>query len=171
MTKEALTLNPEFLIFLLEGGRAFVNAKELLEDLSAQDATRVYEAYSHSIAGIVAHLAYWQDWFYAGAIGDLQAYPETNDVSFSKIEASEWPTLRASFLMRLETIKALCHDAELLARPFSEGKEVAAGHDARTVGMNLLYQVALHNGHHFGQIITLRQLLKLWPPKAGGVVW
>jgi uncharacterized damage-inducible protein DinB len=30
---------------------------------------------------------------------------------------------------------------------------------------------ANHNAHHLGQIITLRQLMGLWPPRSGGFTW
>jgi uncharacterized damage-inducible protein DinB len=34
-----------------------------------------------------------------------------------------------------------------------------------------LVHVAMHNAHHLGQVITLRQLLGAWPPPAGSYTW
>lgn len=170
MSEKGLQLDSGFLRFLLSGGSAFVNAKELLEDLEATDATRAFEG-SHSVARIIGHLNYWQNWFYEGATGDFQAYPVHNDLSFPHVSAEQWRPLRDQFLTRLDSIKDLCDDAELMNRPFTQGQASEGGHDERKVGETMLYTVALHNAHHYGQIITLRQQMKLWPPKAGGVTW
>jgi hypothetical protein len=34
-----------------------------------------------------------------------------------------------------------------------------------------LLSAALHNTHHLGQIITLRQLMGVWPPPSGTITW
>jgi uncharacterized damage-inducible protein DinB len=171
VSETKLNLDGSFLVFLLEGGRAFVNPKELLEDIDGKDAVRVVTGCHHTIAEIIAHLHYWQDWFYQGATGNLQTYPQSNELSFPKVSALEWDSLRERFWQSLEDIKKLCSDTALLNRPFSLGQTLEGGHDQRTVAMTLLYTVALHNAHHYGQLITLRQVLGIWPPKAGGVVF
>ncbi len=171
MIESKLNLEGSFLVFLLEGSRAFVNPKELLEDLKAEKAVKVVEGSNHTIAEIIAHLLYWQDWFYQGVLENLQPYPSSNELSFPKVAASEWNTLRERFWQSLEDIKHLCSDVALLNRSFSQGKTLEGGHNQRTVAMTLLYTVALHNAHHYGQIITLRQVLGIWPPKAGSMTW
>jgi uncharacterized damage-inducible protein DinB len=168
---QELKIDGSFLVFLLEGSRAFVNPNELLEDIKAEDAVKVVSGCNHTIAEVIAHLDYWQAWFYQGAMGNIQPYPHSNEISFPKVNLSEWENLHKSFLERLESIKQLCSDTALLNRPFSQGQALGGGHDQRTVAMTLLYTVALHNAHHYGQIITLRQVLGVWPPKAGGVTW
>lgn len=171
MTEVAVPLNESFLCFLLEGGNAFVNAKALIEDLSAEGACREIRGSNHTIARVIAHLDYWQNWFYAGAMGSLKDYPETNELSFPQVNEDEWGKVKTSFLKRLEDIKGLCGDEALLNRSFSQGESLGGGHDKRTVAETMLYTVALHNAHHYGQIITLRQLMNIWPPEAGGVTW
>ena len=74
-------------------------------------------------------------------------------------------------MQRLEDIKVLCSSESLMNRSFSQGESLGGGHDQRTVAETMLYTVALHNAHHYGQIITLRQQMSLWPPEAGGVTW
>ena len=155
---------------LLNGGNAFVNPEELLEDLSAEQATHRFDR-AHTIAEIIAHLRYWQAWFYEGATGSPRTYPTSGDDSWFTVEPEAWEGLRAEFLAGLESVKSLCDDADLLNSPFAKGGIAAGGHDRRTVGTTLLYTVALHNAHHYGQIVTLRQLLGAWPPRAGGKVW
>ncbi len=34
-----------------------------------------------------------------------------------------------------------------------------------------LVHLAIHNAHHFGQVITLRQQSQTWPPPAGSWTW
>jgi uncharacterized damage-inducible protein DinB len=31
--------------------------------------------------------------------------------------------------------------------------------------------VAIHNAHHMGQIVTLRQIMGVWPPPEGSWTW
>jgi len=166
-----LPLDATFLRFLLTGGRAFVNPNDLLNDLSADAACQEFEGVHHTIARIIGHLDYWQNWVYAGAMGTLNIYPVQNDSTFPAVTPDDWEALRSKFLKRLEDIKALCNDAELMTRPFSQGQDSGGGHDQRSVGETMLYSVALHNAHHYGQIITLRQQMNLWPPKAGSMTW
>lgn len=170
-TRATLELSGNFIRFLLSGGKAFVNPQELLEDISAKHATQHLSEHAHSIAEIVGHLSYWQDWFYTGATGVAKPYPESGDESWPKVKPEDWNNLRSVFLAQLERIKGLCDDGDLLRRAFTEKSDMKGGHGERSVGQTLLYTVALHNGHHYGQIITLRQLVGLWPPQAGGIVW
>jgi hypothetical protein len=34
-----------------------------------------------------------------------------------------------------------------------------------------ILHAAMHNSHHLGQIITMRQLMGLWPPPSGTITW
>ena len=34
-----------------------------------------------------------------------------------------------------------------------------------------LAHIAVHNAHHLGQVVTLRQLMGQWPPPAGSWTW
>lgn len=164
-----LNLDSDFLVFLIDGGRAFTNPVTLLEDLDGEVAVKAVEGSPHTIAAIVSHLDYWQNWFMKGVEGRLEPYPESLSNTFFPIEATEWQNLKTNFLETQNTIKTLCKDAELLKRQFSMGQSVGGGHDERSVGMTLMYSVILHNAHHYGQIITLRQTMNLWPPVGGGI--
>jgi len=154
---------------LVDGGRAFTNAPDLLGDIKADDAVKKIDGSPHSIATIVSHLDYWQKWFIDGVEGNLQDYPESLGNTFFDIDADAWQALRDNFLSDQNKIKDLCHDADLLQRSFSMGQALGGGHDARSVGQTLTYSVILHNAHHYGQIITLRQMMGLWPPVGGGI--
>ncbi len=168
-TQTVVSLEADFLVFMLEGGKAFTNPPSLLGDLQASDAVATVEASPHTIANIVSHLDYWQTWFMKGVEGELEPYPDSLSGTFFPVKEDEWQNLKDNFFTTQEKIKTLCHDSELLKRPFSMGKTVGGGHDKRNVGMTMLYSVILHNAHHYGQIITLRQMMALWPPADGGI--
>lgn len=34
-----------------------------------------------------------------------------------------------------------------------------------------LTHLAIHNAHHLGQIVTIRQILGVWPPPDGSWTW
>jgi uncharacterized damage-inducible protein DinB len=35
----------------------------------------------------------------------------------------------------------------------------------------VLWQTAVHNSYHLGQIVLLRQRLSIWPPETGSDTW
>jgi hypothetical protein len=51
---------------------AYLAPDKLLDGLSDADAERRLSGASHSIAEIVAHLSFWQDWFLARCRGDAR---------------------------------------------------------------------------------------------------
>lgn len=168
-SESVISFDESFLTFLLDGGRAYTNPPDLLGDLKAKDAVRQVDGSPHTIATIVSHLDYWQKWFLDGVNKKLKDYPDSLGNTFFSIEETAWQDLRDNFLADQSKIKTLFGDAELLQRSFSMGADLGGGHDKRSVGMTLMYSVILHNAHHYGQIITLRQLMGLWPPDAGGI--
>ena len=48
-------------------------------------------------------------------------------------------------------------------RPYSQPLQESCGSG--------ILQAAMHSGHHLGQIITMRQLMGLWPPPGGTITW
>jgi len=168
-SEPVISLDRSFLTFMIDGGRAFTNPPDLLGDIKAEDAVKTVEGSSHTIATIISHLDYWQKWFLDGVNENLKDYPESLGGTFFPVKADAWQDLRNDFLNDQAKIKDLCSDATLLERPFSMGAELGGGHDKRSVGMTLMYSVILHNAHHYGQIITLRQLMGTWPPANGGI--
>ena len=168
---QGLQLDEQYLVYLLDGGGAFVNAPGLLNDLSAEQATREIDGVNHTIARVVAHLGYWQNWTYDGITGSPRPYPESNEVTFPGVDEGEWQACKDNFFEGLAAIKTLCSNPTLLTKPFAEGKISEGSHNTRNNGMTILYTVALHNAHHYGQIITQRQIMGIWPPATGGMGW
>jgi uncharacterized damage-inducible protein DinB len=146
---------------------AYLAPEKALEGLSAGDAERRVPGTPHSVAQIVAHLAFWQDWFYARCLGRPMPMVSSAAAGWPAVPAGSWPDVRSRFVDRLQQLAALADaDATRPVVPPIEFPPLAK----YTVG-DALVHVATHNGHHLGQVIVLRQLLGAWPPPAGSWTW
>jgi uncharacterized damage-inducible protein DinB len=138
-----------------------------LEDLSPDDAERRLPGAAHSVAEIVAHMAFWQEWFCDRCDGIGTAMAATAGVGWPDVTAGSWPSIRARFLAGLERAVALGGgDATRAVSPAIEFPPLAnySVHDA-------LVHMAHHNAHHLGQVILLRQMMGRWPPPGGSSTW
>jgi len=138
-----------------------------LEALSSEQADR-RQGTLHTIAEIVSHLAFWQDWFRGRCEGALEPMPASAALGWKAPPDGTWPDVRRHFLDGLERIASLGEredPARVLAPPLEFPP--LAGY---TIG-DVLVHVANHNAHHLGQVIVLRQLLGAWPPPSGSWTW
>ena len=142
----------------------------VLEGLTEAQATAKPHGVPHSIAEIVSHMLYWQEFFGGAAIGPFPDLPEHAAEGWPPMPAGGWESLRREFLescKRMESLAESC--ARLDARLLPEGVDLPPlARDS--VGSGLLHG-AVHSAHHLGQIVTLRQLMGLWPPPAGSMTW
>ena len=140
-----------------------------LADLTpVQAACRLPDA-PHSIAEIVAHMAFWQTWFLDRCEGRDAPLVTPAGLGWPAVDEAGWEAVRAGFLAGLQRAVALGESdtrREMLLAPAIEFPPLAR----YTVG-DALTHVAMHNAHHLGQIITLRQLIRAWPPPGGGFTW
>jgi uncharacterized damage-inducible protein DinB len=139
-----------------------------LAGLTPADAGRRVGGVPHSIAEIVAHMAFWQDWFRRRAEGDAEPMIASAALGWPQVADEAWPDVREGFLGGLER---LAHAVEQLDpdAPITPAFEfpMLAGYTARDVWEH----VGQHNAHHMGQVVILRQFLGLWPPPAGSYTW
>ena len=153
---------------LYTGAGAYTPPARALAGLTAEQAASKPGGAPHSIAEILAHMHYWQEWALALAEGSPLLLPERAELGWP-VEA-EWEALREAYLAGVARVEALSSDEELLARPVAfEGAETIGWH-RYTAGFALL-DIGMHNAHHLGQIVLLRQLAGAWPPDGGGVTW
>ena len=141
----------------------------MLEDLSGDQAVRPPAPMMHSVAGLVAHMDFWQQWFLQRCRGVAVPMAARAADGWPDVTAAGWPTLVARFEEGLREVAALGGDAELLATRIRPAIELPAmadytQHDA-------VVHVAQHNSHHLGQVVSARQVLGLWPPRAGSWTW
>jgi uncharacterized damage-inducible protein DinB len=136
-----------------------------LEELSAEAAERRLPGAPHSIAEIVAHLAFWQEWFCDRCGGAATAMGASAADGWPVVAPGAWPAIRTRFLSSLERIAA-ANDPDRPVTPPIEFPPLAH-YSVR----DALVHVAHHNAHHLGQVILLRQMMGLWPPPSGSYTW
>jgi uncharacterized damage-inducible protein DinB len=139
-----------------------------LAGLTATDAARRVGGVPHSIAEIVAHMAFWQDWFRRRAEGDAEPMAATAALGWPSVAETAWPEVRDGFLAGLEALARVVEQLDPDA-PIAPALEfpLLAGYTARDVWEH----VGQHNAHHMGQVVIRRQSLGLWPPPAGSSTW
>jgi uncharacterized damage-inducible protein DinB len=135
----------------------------ILSDLGEDDAGRRAGVGLHSIAEVVAHMLFWQEWFMARCEGKPVPMASKAADGWPSVPAGSWPTLRARFLTGAETLAGLSTRAEDPITPSIEFPPLA-----HYTVRDALIHVAQHNSHHLGQVIGFRQALGLWPPPGGG---
>jgi len=144
----------------------FMPPARALDALENADAERRPPSAPHSIAEVVAHMTFWQEWFGARAQGSGEPMASHATEGWPAIAQGSWAAVRERFLSGLERLAALgAHGSSALAPPI-EYPPLArySVHDA-------LVHVAMHNAHHLGQVVLLRQQLGLWPPPSGSYTW
>ena len=146
---------------LYRGGQAYVGVEATLSGLTAAQAVTVPSGMPHSVAGLLAHINWWNRWMLdIIETGAPVPYPKHAGETWPEVKATEWDTLKTEFYDLLSRIDGHA------ARPDLQNP---VNHD-ETIG-ELLADFALHTAHHFGQIIVVRQLIHAWPPPGGGDTW
>jgi uncharacterized damage-inducible protein DinB len=154
MDREELLLSP----------MAYMAPSRLLDGLSAEDAARRVPGVSHTIVEIVAHMVFWQSWFLNRCSGVAAPLPAHAVDGWPAASAADWERVRAEFL------DGLRHAVQLPAEGRVE-PPIEAPPLAHYTIADAVTHMAQHNAHHLGQVVTLRQVLGVWPPPGGSFTW
>ncbi len=148
---------------------AYMPPPGILEGIPAAVAAAPVAGSTHTIVEIVAHLDFWQTWFLDRCRGTATPMADTASKGWPAAAEADWDARRDSFLRGVETAAALGAEPSDLAKPVTPAIEFPplAHH---TVG-DVLTHLAIHNAHHLGQVVTLRQMLGVWPPPGGSFTW
>jgi uncharacterized damage-inducible protein DinB len=170
-------MNQHTLIELLYGKYAHANPIACVEGVPADLAGRRAQNLSHSVWEIVWHMNYWMDYEIHRIHGDDPPYPGHASESWPPDSPPSEPTWNrevARFNTLLEELADLAQsDEEALDRqvkPPSEITDPSHPQEAVTV-LDVLWQTAVHNSYHIGQVALLRRALGIWPPQGGGDTW
>jgi uncharacterized damage-inducible protein DinB len=136
-----------------------------LEDLESHEAERRLPGATHSVAEIVSHLAFWQEWFFDRCGGVATPLIASAADGWPSVAPGSWPAIRTRFLEGLDRI-AVIPDPDRAVAPAIEFPPLAH----YSVG-DAIVHVAQHNAHHLGQVILLRQMMGRWPPPSGSYTW
>ncbi|GGJ22324.1 DinB family protein [Deinococcus roseus] len=145
---------------------SYMGAAALLDGLTPEQATTRPESLPHSVAEVVAHAHFWLEWVLNVARGGEPVPTPHAAVGWPAVEAEGWETLKAAFLQNLEASQTFSQQD--LDRPLFTS--FYYGWEKNSVGATLA-GIAVHTAHHLGQVIAVRQALKLWPPPAGAYSW
>jgi len=159
---------------LLRGKGAHADTLACVEDLSAELASWRAAGFPHSVGALVFHMNYWMDYELRRIGGKKPAYPEHAEMSWPEgdcpADAAEWDSLRDRLAELLEEFAALAK-----SKPEELDREIESSYagDRKVAGslQDVLWQMAVHNSYHVGQIALVRQALGSWPPKGGGDSW
>ena len=138
----------------------------VIEQLTSDQAEQRLDGADHSIAEIVAHMSFWQDWFCTRCEGTPEPMVSQAAAGWPAIARGAWPDVHGRFLGGLERAAALALRKDEAVSPAIDFPPLAS-YTIRDV----LVHVAQHNSHHLGQVILLRQLMGLWPPPSGSWTW
>lgn len=148
---------------------AYLPPAQAIDGLSAKDAERRTPGANHSVVEIVSHLTFWQEWFIRRCYAAADQMPATAAAGWPDIAPGSWPEWQTRFLEGLQRAAEIGEDAGLLDQPIAPPIEFPPL--ARYTIRDAITHIANHNAHHLGQIITLRQMMGLWPPPSGSYTW
>ena len=153
---------------LLPDTTPYLSPRLVLDGLTPDLADRRVPGAPHTIAEIVAHMAFWQDWFRGRCDGTAGPMPASAALGWVAPEAGPGtPSGPASSTAWIAWSRSA-------RRPITAGASIRRSSSRRsrqyTVG-DVLVHVGAHNAHHLGQVVLLRQLLGAWPPPAGSWTW
>ena len=160
----------DLLIGLLSGEGGFHGAAEVLDGLTADQALAKPHGLPHSVAEIVAHMCYWQEWFTSCAADGFVGMAEHASEGWPAVGAGGWEALRRRYLTAIDDAKQIVATSTALNDRLIPPSVPMPFFAKESKGSGILHAV-VHNGHHLGQIVTMRQLMGLWPPPAGPMTW
>ena len=162
--------DPKLLASVLSGEGVHLEPGAVLDGLTADQAHAKPHALPHSIAEIVAHICYWQEWFNNCAVFGFSGIAKHAVDGWPAVPPDGWDVLRTRYLDAVEEAKRIAAESDSLGNPvLPPGLDIPIlAKESRGAG---LLHAAVHSSHHLGQIITIRQLLGLWPPPGGTLTW
>jgi uncharacterized damage-inducible protein DinB len=155
---------------VLGGEGVFLGSVAIVDGLTADQAHAKPHGLPHSIAEIVAHMCYWQEWFNDAIVGGFTGIAEHASDGWPAVPADGWDAVRTRFLSAIDEARRLAAESDSLDAPLLPPGAAIASLAKESHGSGILHG-ALHNSHHLGQIITIRQLMGAWPPPGGTITW
>lgn len=160
----------ELLTSMLVGEGVHLDPAVIVDGLTNNQAMAKPAGLPYSIAEVVAHMCFWQEWFNACLVSGFSGIPQHSVDGWPSVPADGWDALRERYIRSIDEAKRISTESSSLTEPLlpAEAKIASLGRESQG---SALLRGALHNSHHLGQIITMRRLLGLWPPPGGTITW
>ena len=124
-----------------------------------------------SVAEIIAHLSFWQEWFIRRCLSTGEPMPS------SAAQQDGRRSHRAPGYRSDTSLSTACIALSISWRRVRQRSDrpVVPAIEFPPLGTDtvrdVLTHIAYHNSHHLGQVITLRQMIGAWPPPSGSYTW
>ena len=153
---------------LVRGKGIHVDPLATVDDLPWEATGHHVAHLPHTIWQLLGHLDFWMDYGLKRIEGGEATWPATAADSWPK---SDGPSDEVTWLHEVALFRTnlaqLATIADARASTLSRIVDKKTGKTVEAV----LWELALHNSYHGGQIVLLRQALGLWPPPGGGETW
>jgi uncharacterized damage-inducible protein DinB len=162
------------LLELLRGRGAHTDAVECFRGLDVDLSGRRVDGFPHSVWQQLGHMNYWMRYEVGRIDGSDPEYPEQASMSWSPEPAprdgAAWDAEVKGFETLLGELARIARSGEAELR-----RSIASPHSSHegvdTTILGILWQTAVHNSYHLGQVAMLRRMLGAWPPPGGGDTW
>ena len=155
---------------MLAGEGVHLEPAAILDGLTNNQAMAKPAGLPYSIADVVAHMCFWQEWFNACLVSGFSGIAQHSVDGWPSVPADGWEALHERYVRSIEDAKQISAESSSLTDPLLPADAKIASLARESQGSALL-RAAMHNSHHLGQIITMRRLLGLWPPPGGTITW
>lgn len=155
---------------VLAGEGVHLDPAAILDGLTGEQADTKPHGLPYSIADLVAHMCFWQEWFNACLASGFTGIAQHSVDGWPATEAAGWDDLRQRYVRSIDEAKRIATGPDSLGGALLPADAKVASLVRESRGSSLV-RAAVHNSHHLGQVITLRRLMGLWPPPGGTITW
>ena len=160
----------DLLTSVLAGEGVHLEPAAILAGLTDAQAHTKPHGLPYSIADVVSHLCFWQEWFNACLVSGFTGIPKHSVDGWPAAPAGAWDALRERYVQSIGEAKRIAAESDSLTDSLLTSGAGVPSLSRESRGSALL-RGAMHNSHHLGQIITMRRLMGLWPPPGGTITW
>jgi uncharacterized damage-inducible protein DinB len=121
------------------------------------------------VVEVATHMVHWQSWFLKRCADNGIAPVAKASLRWPTADAAEREPVRQRFLEGLDEALELASDQAGCARRIDPPIDFSPLANYTVAGA--ITHIDIHNAHHLGQVITLRQFLGAWPPPEGSYTW
>lgn len=117
--------SPKGKLVNLLNGVGFTHPAKAVAELSGAQAVLKPKGSPHSVAVILAHMNFWQDFTLSAIAGELKSVPAKAALGWPDVDENNWDALVDECTQGLQQAISYTEDNGLLKHPLSPGKKLA----------------------------------------------